>query len=218
MDNTPPAVILEYPEKLADYMQLAIKANITDLSLKNVTFLLNSAPFRYNVSGITYTSQCLGPFAEGTTLNFTIIAEDKVGNVVKKEFSIIIVEGEVKLEGSGKLEEANRTVKIELEALWKKGGAKGELQLKEMVIEGKGKEEKEKFKAHGKIDKLYRDCSGIFRISGVARVESGEGKDKVRENVAFTGSITEKEIRIVINGREFVVPAKVNIKEKEGEK
>ncbi len=94
---------------------------------------------------------------------------------------------------------------------WKKGEAKGELELQEKE---KGKDEKEKFKAHGKIDTLYKDCSGIFRISGTAKVEVKEDKEKFKEkNVSFTGSITESEIKITIDGREFAVPAKINIKE-----
>jgi hypothetical protein len=184
--------------------------------------LLNSTPLSYNISGSTYTLQCIGPFARGTVLNFTVIAEDEAGKVAIEEFSLGVVEGEVKLESEGTLKEDGRSVKIELEAKWRKGEAKGEFELKEEIEvaeEEEGEEEKEekkKFKAHGKIESLYRDCDGIFRIFGVAKVESGKGKDKVRENVVFSGWITEEEIRIAIDGREYVVPAKVKVKETSG--
>ncbi len=96
------------------------------------------------------------------------------------------------------------------------GKAKGELELQEKIVIEKNneKEEKEKFKAHGKIQKLYKDCSGTFRISGAAKVEYGKGANKTKESVNFSGSVTADRITIAIDGREFEVPAKVNVKEK----
>ena len=205
-DITPP-VIEPLMEEIADYVEFRAKANITDAGLKDVVFFFNSTPMDYDITGGMLVSECLGPFAKDVVLNFTVIAEDGAGNIAVEEFLVDVVEGEVKLEGQGKLEEDGRSVKVELEARWKKGEAKGEFQLQEKDREGK-------FKAHGKILSLYRDCSGVFRISGAAKVEIGEGKDKVRADVAFNGWITEEEIRIVMNGKEYVVPAKVKIREK----
>ena len=54
----------------------------------------------------------------------------------------------------------------------------------------------------------------MFRISGTAKVEYGEGKNKTKENVPFSGSVTKEKITIAIDGREFIIPAKMNIKEK----
>lgn len=67
---------------------------------------------------------------------------------------------------------------------------KGELELQEKE---KGRNEKEKFKAHGRIDKLYKDCDGMFRISGSAKVEYGEGKNKERKNLIFVGSVSKSK-------------------------
>jgi hypothetical protein len=124
-----------------------------------------------------------------------------------------------------------------LETKWKKGEAKGEFELKEEVRglreeresddeddessddDSDDDEKKEKFKAHGKINALYQDCNGVFRVSGLAKTESGKGKDKIKEkNIPFTGSTTEDEISIIIDDREFTVPAKVKIKDNKKEK
>jgi subtilisin family serine protease len=192
--------------RVADYTRFKLEAEIAG-NLEKVILRLGPRLLNYSVSGDIFASECLGPFAKGTVLNFTIIAEDSTGDVALEEFTIAVEEGGAKLEGEGKLKEKDRSVKIELEAGWKKGEAKGEFELQE-------KGGKERFKAHGKIESLYRDCDGVFRISGVARVESGESRNKVRENVAFTGWITGEEIRIAIDGREYVVPARIRVTEK----
>jgi hypothetical protein len=221
-DTTPPNISVQYPDEVADWRQFQIEANITGPGLQNVTFLQNSAPISYSVSNDTYTSLCLGPFPAGTSLNYTLGALDKDNNTAFKEFSIGVVEGEVKIKAKGRLKEEDRKVKLELEAGWKKGKAKGEFQLKEEVwvkeeegdSEDEGeREEKKRFRAHGKIDILYKDCNGVFTMSGLAKVESGEGRGKIKEkDVSFTGSMVEDEIKIVIDGREFLVPAAVKIK------
>ncbi len=223
IDNTPPAIVPQYPEIVPDYAQFMIKASITDANLANVTFLQDSQPINYTRDNDTFTSACLGPFSRGTTLSYAITAEDRAGNVATEVFNISIVEGEVKIEGQGKLKNESRSIKLEIEVKWKKGEAKGELELKEKVSEKdedeeeheKEDESEERFRAHGKIDHMYRDCSGTFRISGLAKVEIGKGKNRTKEkDVPFTGSIAEGEVRIFIQGREFTVPAKVKIKEK----
>lgn len=185
--------------KIADYTQFTFEAEIAGSDLEKVTLRLGSELLDYSVLGDIFASECLGPFDKGTVLSFTVIAEDKSGNIMEKEFDIPVLEGAAGLKAQGR----KKWVNIELEAKWKKGEAKGELQLNE-----KDKDEKDEFKAHGKIEELYRDCDGTFMISGVARVESGQGKDKINDNVPFTGSVSEEEIRISMGDREYFVPSK----------
>lgn len=204
LDTIAPNISAQYQAKIADYEQFRIDANIIDANLAKVIFSQNDMLLNYTVSGDVYSSTCLGPFPTGSSLSYVITAWDKAGNAAFNEFNVTVVESEVKIEGEGK----NETVKLELEAKRKNSETKGELELQE-----KGKDA-EKFKAHGKIEKLYKDCSGAFRISGTAKVEYGDGANKTKENLTFSGSIIKDKITITIDGREFAVPAKVNIKEK----
>lgn len=196
---------VQYSISVKDYQQFNVSAKITDKNLKSVVVLQNSVPVAYDIFGSTYVSRCTGPFKEGV-VDHAILAIDAVGNAAFKEFNITVFEGDVKIEGEGK----NETVKLELEAKWKKGEAKGEFELQEKERD----KDEEKFKAHGRIDKLFKDCDSVFRISGTAKVEYGEGANKTKETVIFAGSMAEDKITIIIDGKEFVVPAKVNIKEK----
>lgn len=220
VDTIPPSIDVQYPEEISDYGQFKIHADIIDANLEEVVFLQNATQLVYTISGNTYTSKCLGPFPKGTVLDYKIRAWDRAENNAFEKFSIFVIEGEIKIEAEGKLEEENRSTKIELEVKWKNGEAKGELEFQEKYKQRtKGEEDKdndeERLSIHGKITELYEDCESNFKFSGLYEVEvKGEHHGKQKEESPFSGVITENEVRLFLDDKEYVIPAKVKINEK----
>jgi hypothetical protein len=97
VDTITPDISVRYPEKVKDYQRFMVEADIIDINLQNVTFLQNSMPISYTISDNTYTSQCLGPYSAGTSLDYEIVAIDKADNTAIEEFSIDISKGELKI-------------------------------------------------------------------------------------------------------------------------
>ncbi len=92
---------------------------------------------------------------------------------------------------------------------WKRGKAKGKLELHEKTKRKGKKSKKEHFAIHGKITELYRDCEGNFRFAGEYKTHK-----KSEEDSSFSGIITENEVIIFLEDKTYPIPSKIKIKEK----